>query len=228
MIRDRKDYPKVLTPRGAAIWPALNQPDFKFKKEFGEYHVRLRLEPDAPGLAKIIEDAEALRDEAFEAKKAELERQKKGALLKQLYKIDPIKPEVDSETGEETGFLVLRASMNAGGKRQKDGSVWKARPDIFNAAGNPLKNPPTIGSGSEMKLNVTPMDYETDGGKGIGVRFELNAAQLLKAVSYGQRNADDYGFGSEDDADLIEDQEPNTHGFADEGDADADGVPGDF
>lgn len=215
MLRERKDYPQVITPRGSAIWPALNEPDFKFKKEHGEYHARLRLAPDAPGLAKIIADAEALRDEAFEAKKAELERQKKGALLKQLYKIDPVKPEIDSETGEETGFLVLRAAMNAGGIEKKDGKKWSQKPDLFNSAGQPLKNPPRIGSGSEMKLSVTPMDYETDGGKGIGVRFELNAAQILKVVSFGQREAGDYGFG-EEDGDLIEDQPVNESGFADE------------
>ncbi|WP_145960518.1 hypothetical protein [Novosphingobium meiothermophilum] len=227
MLRDkRSDYPKAVTPRGVAIFPALTRPDFKFKTEFGEYHCRLRLSPDAPGLDDLIAQAEAILDEAFEAKKAELTRQKKGALLKQLYKIDILKPELDRESGEETGFVVLRASANAGGKK-KDGSIWKGRIDLFNRKGEQLKNPLEIGSGSELKLGVRIMDYETDGGKGIGVRFELEGAQLLKVASGGARTAADHGFGAEEDGNDIEDQAASP-GFSDEGGSGDAGDDGDF
>lgn len=227
MLRpNRNDYPKFVIPRGVAIWPAINKPDFKFKKEFGEFHCRVRLTPDADGgfdpaekapvsLQDIIAAAEAIRDEAFEAKKAQLIKEKKVALANKLVKADVIRPEVNQETDEETGFLVLRASTNAGGRRKKDNSVWKGRVDVFNARGEQLKNPPEIGSGSEVKLSVRVMDYETDGGKTIGARYELEGLQLLKAVSGGSRTASDYGF-SEEDGDDINDGEANSHGFGDE------------
>ncbi|SKB49236.1 hypothetical protein [Sphingopyxis flava] len=226
MLRARNDYPLMHTPRGVAIWPALNEPDFKYKKEFGEYHARIRLEPGAPGLAELIEAAEAIRDEAYDAKVEELTRQKKGALLKQLTKADVIKPEINQEDGEETGFLVLRAAASAGGKK-KDGSTFTKRPHLFNSQGRPLKNPPPIGSGSELILSVRPMDYETDGGKTIGARFELEAVQVLKAVSFGERSASDYGFSAVEDADVVEDQEGNAYGFQNQG-GDADEGPDDF
>lgn len=221
MIRERKDYPTATTPRGPAIYPALNEPDFKFKKEFGEYHARLRLEPDAPGLAELVAIAEEIRDEAYEAKVKELERQKKGALLKQLSKADIIKPELDRETGEETGYVILRAAMNAGGKR-KDGTTFQKKVDLFNAAGKFLKNPPKIGSGSELILSVRVMDYETDGGKVIGARFELEAAQVLKLVQGGQRTAGHYGFAAQD-GDDIDDVEGASRGFSDQSDGAEDG-----
>lgn len=215
MMRSRNDYPLMHTPRGPAIWPALNEPDFKYKKDFGEYHARIRLTPDAPGLDELVAKAEAIRDEAYDAKVEELKRQKKGALLAQLSKADVIKPELDPETGDETGFVTLRAAMSAGGRKKSDGSTFSKKPHLFNAQGRPLKNPPPIGSGSELILSVRIMDYETDGGKVIGARFELEAAQVLKAVSYGERSASDYGFGAVEDADIVEDQEGG-YGFSDQ------------
>ena len=219
MLRDRKDYPRVYTPRGQAIWPAIDQPDYKFKKDTGEYHARLRFDPDTPGLAEIIAQAEAIRDEAFEAKKAELTRLKKGALLRDLSKAPVIKPEVDQETGEETGKLILRAALTARvdiKNGPKAGTSFDKKPDVFDATGRQLKNPPRVGSGSELKLNVTIQDYETDGGKTIGARFELNAVQIIKLVQGGQRSASDYGFGVEEDGDAIEDGTEPQGGFADE------------
>lgn len=223
MLRDRKDYPRLVTPAGTAIWPAVNPgaPDYKFKQDTGEYHARIRVAPDAPGLAELIATATAIRDEAYAAKKAELTREKKGALLKELNVADVIKPEVDPETGEETGFLVLRAAMNArvdikNGPRA--GESFEKKPDLFDARGKQLKNPPKIGGGSLLKLSVVPMEYWMPKDKTIGVRFELEGVQVIKLVSGGQqRNASDYGFGHEE-GDEIEDMDAPQGGFSDESD----------
>lgn len=214
MLRDRKDYPKLYTPRGVAIFPALDKPDFKFK-ENGEYHARLRLDPNDADLQALVQQAETIRDEAFEAKREALTKQKKMALVKDLKKADVVKEELDQETGEPTGFVILRAALTArvdikNGPRA--GESFEKKPDVFDATGKRLRNVPRVGSGSTLKLNVTVMDYETDGGKTVGARFELNAAQIIKLVQGGERSASDYGFGVEEDGDAIED----TGGFSDE------------
>lgn len=230
LYEKRSDYPQLITPKGVAVWPSLNSPDFKYKKEFGEYSVKLRIAPDAPGLDEFREAAEDLVNKAYEAKADELKREKKGAILKALKKVDPLKVEVDPETGEETGFLYIRASMNAGGRRKKDDSVWSQKPDYFNAKGHTLKNPPKIGGGSELKLGVRLRDYFMAKEKEIGVSFDLEAAQIITLKEWGgSRTADDYGFG-EEDGDEIEDRNP---GFGEEdGDDIADGddnaLNGDF
>ncbi|UUY00965.1 hypothetical protein [Sphingomonas sp. J315] len=146
MLRERKDYPRLITPAAPSIWPALNEPDYKFKKDTGEYHARLRIAADdLPNWQPVVDAAQAILDEAFEAKKAELTREKKGALLKELNKAEAIiKPEIDPETGDETGFYIFRASMNArvdikNGPRA--GQSFDKKPDIFNAKGKSLKNP---------------------------------------------------------------------------------------
>lgn len=220
MLRDRKDYPTLMTPVAApAIFPALNEPDYKFKKDTGEWHVRLRLnEEQLAAFQPIIEQAQAILDEAFEAKKEELTKQKKGAILKELNKAEIIRAEVDPETGEETGNYIFRAALGYKVEIKngpKAGEVFYKKPDLFDARGKALKNPPRIGSGSLLKLAVVPMDYFMPKDKTIGVRFELAAAQIIKRVEGGQRSAGDYGFG-EEDGDEIDDLPVNDRGFADE------------
>lgn len=213
MLRKRNEYPRMMTPRGVAIYPSLHEPDYKFKKATGEFHVRLRLDPDAPGLAELVAAAEEIRDAAYEAKKEQLTKEKKGALLKKLVKADILKVEEEQESGEPTGFVILRASLSYKIEIKngpKAGEVFYKNPDVFDARGKQIKNVldrdgrivqvrlPKVGSGSELKLNVTIMDYETDGGTTIGAKFELNAAQIIKLVTGGQRDASGYGFGEEE------------------------------
>lgn len=225
LYEKRTDYPALITPKGVAVWPSLNTPDFKFKKDYGEYHAKIRVAPDAPGLKEFIAAAEKLRDEAYAAKEAELKREKKGAILRDLNKQENVvQVEIDNETGEETGFLLIRASMNAGGLRRKDNKPWSQKPDIFNAKGQKLKHPPEIGGGSEMKLSVRLRDYFMPKEKTVGVSFDLEAVQLITLKSFGSsRSADDYGFGAED-GDDIEDTTPpfdatSGEDIRDEGDA---------
>jgi len=213
MIRDRKDYPSFYTPRGEAIFPALDKPDYKFKKENGGYHARLRFDPTTPGLDELIKVAEEIRDEAYEAKKTELEKAKKGALLRKLEKAPVIKEEEDPETGDLIGKVILRASLTAHVKIKngpRAGEEFDKKPDIFDARGKQIRNVPRVGSGSILRLNVTPQDYEMpkkDGGSIIGASFQLNAAQIIKLVQGGSRTAADYGFGVEDDGDEIDESQ---------------------
>ncbi len=226
----RNEQPQAITPKGVAIWPSLNEPDFKFKEEYGEYHARIRIKPDAQGMDEFTQQVEDLLEKAYDFKVEELKSEKKAALAKRLGKISPIKVEEDQDTGEETGYLVIRASMNAGGVRKKDGKRWSQKPDIFSATGKKLKSPPKIGGGSEMKLGIRMRPYYFPKDKEVGVSFELEAVQLITLQEVGgNRTAEDYGFGVED-GDDIEDRD---YGFSEEEgddirDEDDGGEPGDF
>lgn len=226
LLKDnRKDYPSFITPRGTAIFPALNEPDYKFKKETGEWHARIRVEPDAPGLDELRDYAQRLMEEAFEAKRAALQAAKKGALLKELKMApNPVKEEVDPETGDPTGKFVLRAALSyhiTVKNGPNAGKEFYKKPDFFDKRGKALKVPPKVGGGSEFKLSVKPQPYETDGGKTIGVSFELLGVQILKVVEGGQRTAASHGFG-EEEGDDIEEGVENTSGFGDESDGSSD------
>ena len=199
-------YPTFVTSRGVAVgFVTLNQPDTKFKKE-GQFSVALAFDADDEVLQKIEEAANELAQAKLEEVKEEMESKGKKAAANKLTITNLIRAEEDEETGEETGRKIIKASMRHSGVNQKTGKSWTRYPGYFNAKGAPLKNPPGIGSGSELKMNIELFPYYAPNDKTVGCTFRLNGVQILKLVSFGQRDAGSYGFGSEE-GDDIEDQE---------------------
>jgi hypothetical protein len=225
-LKKRNEYPQVITPKMEVAWAQLNEPDYEYKKDTGEFHVRGRPDTDDPAYAKLIETAERVRDEFFEETKAQLTEQKKGALLKKLHKVDVIKEEIDRETGDPTGSMTLRAGMRyhvTVKNGPNAGKEYFFKPDFFNARGIQLKNPPKIGSGSIVKLGLRLIPYMNPKEGEVGVSYNLEGVQIIKLVQGGQRDASYYGFGAED-GDDIEDQ---AGGFGDEGTGGFEGEDGD-
>lgn len=224
-MADKKKFvagPKFTTPRAAAIWPRLNEPDTKYNAA-GVYECKVELPINDPTVqkmrAKALELAQAkydevreanpdlLTDEEYEAKSAELKAAGKQALIKKLKSIsliEPLQEEIDEE-GEGTGTVILKAKMVASGTYKsgpKTGQKWTRRPDIFNAKGVQLKNPPSIGGGSEVKMSIEMNPYFAANDGTVGVSYRLEAVQLLTVVSFGQRDASAHGFAAEDGDDI--------------------------
>lgn len=216
MLRNRNEYPKLITPKGVVAWASIDEADYEYKEE-GEFHIRVRFDPEDPGLEKLREEAEAILEEAHEDMKRRLKKEKKGALLKKLHlKEDVITEEVDRETGEPTGKVIIRAGMKykvtpKSGKYA--GKTLEFTPDVFDARGNRLHKRPRIGSGSEVKVAVQPMEYFMPKDGEMGISWKLNAVQIIRLVQGGSRDAASYGFG-EEDGDVLA---GNDAGFEDEG-----------
>lgn len=226
----------IITPAGTAVWPKLNAPDeYKGKRTF---NTKLVIDPEAPALlgkeeGNLVEAAHAMRDKFVEETKAKLREQaaqlrkeKKGAKAKEVEaKIDTIeavdfgKPEIDDETEEETGMLVISAKTNAEYKDKK-GKLRERTLVIFDASGKKLKNPPEIGSGSTLKLAATMVPYYMPAENTVGVTLYLDAVQIIDLVTFGgQRDAGSFGFGAEDGyrADDEDESEEEEEGAADDG-----------
>lgn len=206
-MKKRSEYPTVITPRSVVAWAQLNTPDYEYKAE-GEFHARVRPDTSDPLYAKLVETAEALRDAHFDAVSERLTAEKKGALLRKLNKVDVVKEEIDRETGEPTGEMLIRAGMkhNITIKHgPKAGETFTKKPDFFNAQGVCLTTPPKIGSGSEVKLAVRLVPYMAPNDGSVGVSYQLEGVQILKLVSGGQRTASAYGFGVEEGDDIQND-----------------------
>jgi hypothetical protein len=202
---------KAVTPKGVAIYPRLNTPDDKFVKE-GEYKVKLAFDADDAEFKKFQTKVEALVDEAFAAKVAELTDEGKGAVAKKLQKRYPFTAEEDPATGEETGRILISSRSKASGVSAK--GPWSRKPSIINAKAQVLKNPPMIGGGSELKLSVSLAPYYAANDKTIGVSFRLEAVQVLTLVSGGARSASDFGFGEEDGDDVSDMEADSTFSAA--------------
>lgn len=201
------NYPKMTTGRGTAIWPRLNEPDTKFKAE-GKYECSLAFDEDDPQLAKIEAEAHELAEAKLAEIKEELESKGKKALAQKIKLISLIREEEDEETGEPTGRKILKATMTASGVSKKTGKPWKRKPEIFDGRGRKLLAPPKIGSGSTLKMSIELFPYYAPNDKTVGCTFRLEAVQLIKLVSFGERSASEHGFGAEDDADELDDTPP--------------------
>lgn len=214
MLRKRNEYPSLITPKGTVAWASIDEPDYEYKED-GEFHIRVRFDEDA-NLDKLRSEAEALLEEAHADMTRRLKKEKKGALLNKLHKVeDVIKPDIDRETGEATGKLVIRAGMRfkitpKTGKYA--GKTFEKTPDVFDARGNRLKKRPRIGAGSQVKVSLKPMEYFIAKDGELGIKYELEAVQIIRLVQGGSRDATDYGFGTEEGDDLSD-----SGGFEDEG-----------
>lgn len=195
--------PKVVTPKGTAIWPKLNAPDTKYNAD-GVYEVKLAFDAGTD-LSAIKNKVQQQIDRKYDEMVEQLEADGKGGLAKKLAKRpldDHFKAEEDEQTGDETGRVIIKAKMKASGVSKKTGKRWERKPDIVDAKGNKLRNVPSIGGGTEMKLCVELAPYYAPNDKVIGVSFRLAAVQIIKLVSFGERSAGDYGFGAEEGDDL--------------------------
>lgn len=227
--QQERDALNLITPAGIAVWPKLNAPDeYKGKRTF---NTKLVIDPNDDALfdkkpGNLIEAAEKMRDAFLEKTRAELLEQaaeqkaaKKGAKAKELSQkaatLEAVafgKPEVDDDTEEETGKLVISAKTNATYK-DKRGVERERTLKIFDAKGKTLKNAPEIGSGSTLKLAVTMVPYYMPKENTVGVTLYLDAVQVIDLVTFGgQRDASSYGFGQEDgyegdDEDAEEEEE---------------------
>ena len=206
MARNRETY---TTPIGAAVWPSLHTPDTRFD-EAGVYSTKLRFEgADAATVSAFL-------DEQYEQSRQEaaadlIERGKakttKAALAKVKEGPDPYTQELDEETGEETGAILVNFKMKASGTRKKDGTTWTARPRLFDAQGNPVTDGLKVGSGSRLRINAEVNRYYVP-ALGAGVSLRLVAVQVIELQTFGRTiTAESAGFDaveggfSADDAD---------------------------
>lgn len=195
MSKDKVPTLKIITPKGVAIYPRLNQPDTKFNAA-GVYDCRIKLDPEAADVKALVAKLEKLRDTFYADTVAALKDGGKAAKAKKLKKRDVFTDDVDAE-GEETGLIVLKAKTTATGTG-KDGKPWKRSPRLFDAKGTLLKNPPLIYGGSEVKVAATARPYLMESSGEIGVTLYLDAVQIIMLVSGSGQSADDYGFAEEE------------------------------
>jgi hypothetical protein len=217
MLRNRKDYPTYITPKAQVVWASIDEPDYDYK-DGGEFHIKVRFDPADDSWDELRNAAEALLDEAFEQTAAQLQKEKKGALLKKLHKKDSIFAEelTRDENAEPTGMTLLRAGMKYRVEVKNGpnaGKTYEFTPDVFDARGKRIKKVPRVGGGSEVKLSVRPMEYFIAKDGEMGISFGLEAVQIIDLVQGGKRDAESYGFGAEDGFTASDDD----GGFSDEG-----------
>lgn len=202
-MADKKKNPTILTPVLSLKYPKLDKPDYGSKdypKPDGEYSTLGVMEAEDRAVKKFLADLAPHYQEAIELaneefKKLKVETRKKLGGVKEN---DLFTTLYDPETEEPTGFIQIKAAMKASGTR-KDKSVWKAKPDIYDAKGRPMTKVPEIWSGTKGILSLELQPYFIPGTGAAGLKLKLKAVQIIDLVSGGTRTASSHGFQSYDD-----------------------------
>lgn len=190
------------TPKGIFNYPRLNKPDTKFGDN-GKYKVNLIIpSEEAAELMQLITDA----DTAYYQEVTNKARQEKKK--PPVHKPLPFSFVTDLETGEETGDVEFKFSMNASGIDAKTNKAWQRRPMIYDAKKAVIDPEKVqIWGGSEGRVSFFVHPYTNNGA---GISLKLEAVQVTKLVSGGGRSAEAYGFDEEEgyaveDSDVAED-----------------------
>jgi hypothetical protein len=168
-------------------------------KKYNNYTLHLAYDSGNAAVKKLKADwekrAEAVRQKAIKDAQAA----KKGvAAAKALEITTPISEEMDEETGEPTGRLIIKAKTSAEYKDKKTNEMVAVRVPVFDAKAKPVKGRTKAGKGTIAKISGTLSEYVSASIKKAGLTLYLDAVQILELVEYGG-DGSSYGFEAEED-----------------------------
>lgn len=203
-----RDYQKIVTPSGIAIYPHLTEPDTKFNA-MGEYKVSLSLSEDEA--APIVEKVDEVMEQAQELIPAG--KRKKEAE-------PPYFPELDDE-GQETGRVVFKFKMKAK-VNTKDGRTIEMSPKMFDSKGTLMTDVDSIWGGSILRVSADLIPYYV-AAVGAGVSMRLKAVQIIELrTGGGGSDAANYGFDATEGFTVEKEENAEDHGFQQQQDDDED------
>jgi len=183
--------PQHISPKGVFMYPKLTTPDTKYKAE-GEFSVKLSVPAS---------EAEELMKMADEGAAASLSEAKENAgspvkAKKWETKYLPYELEED-EDGNETGNVIFKFSSKASGVT-KAGKAWRKKSvSLVDAAGKPMRAVDVWG-GTIGYIAFKIIPYSPTPQVGASVKFQLDAAQIIKLVQGGERDGAAFGFAAEE------------------------------
>ena len=170
----------IVTPVGKAVYPKINQPDFKFD-EMGVYSCKLHVsEEDFNKFSSQVND---MYESAYQA---ELAKQGKQRLKKMQN--TPVR------ITEDNDFEIYSKQP---AKKNRSKGMLEFNVAMYDSEGNKLPSDTNIGSGSKLRLSVEFAPWYVP-SIGFGYTLRLRAAQVIELVEYsgaGGGNAESMGFG---------------------------------
>lgn len=167
----RQNLTRLVSPFGIASWPALNTPDeYEGKKS---WKVDLLLEPGAE-TDNFIEQLDAEYKSSVDAAKADIDANPtdgSGRKRKVEAANPPFWPEVDRETNEETGRMVVRFRSSAEYKDRRTGEMKPIRLPLVDGLKAPMTE--TIGGGSLIRIVTDLFPYYINGKAGMSCRLAV-------------------------------------------------------
>ena len=179
-MNSKKKLVSIVSPKGLASYPVLNNPSTKFKPE-GEYSVKLVL--NAEDGAKFVDQVKAVLRDAYKEQCA-------------LIKKDKLKMADFPWKETEDGKIEVKFGQTASFTSKK-GDVYERKIALFDTKGNPVSDP--IGSSSVLRCAADIYTWYAP-SLGMGVSLRLKAVQVVELVAPSRiLSADAYGFSAEEE-----------------------------
>ena len=177
---------QIFTPKVRVIWANLHQPNTKFDTD-GVYDVTVamtaeQMKPIKDRIDAVIKAAEAEYEATYKKKP-------------NLANTHPCCPEIDKQTGEETGNWFLKVKLKA--VTVVNGSPKKRRPVLVDSQLEPLGDNNLIGKGSIVCVNFNVYPYYVP-ALGLGASAKLVAVQVIKCETFAGANDPLKGFIKEE------------------------------
>ena len=200
-MAEKKKRPTFTTPKGTALFAHLIEPDFgteKFPIKDGQYSVIVVLSEEQTRqlrakLKDCIEEAQDFAQEKFDGLK-KMTRDKLGKMTWQ----EVCQKEYNKDE-EETGNYLWRFKTAFQMEDKNTGRKIERKVPLFDSMNQPVKLKDEVGNGSVIRVSFSTNPYFVEGQGMGGLSLYLNAVQILKLNKWGERNAESYGFSTEED-----------------------------
>ncbi len=183
----------IVTPKGVARFPHLNEPDCRFNAD-GVYNVTLRL-ADAEAKPMI-----AQLTQMFDEHYANTLKEQNKKTLKKGPMPWGVAQDWDSENEtkvEVPGFTDFKFTLKAMVKT-KTGKTWEQKPALFDAKLKPMSpDSDPIGGGSTIKVNSEIYPWFSP-SLGVGISLRIRGVQVIELKTYTPSDGKSMGFAAED------------------------------
>ena len=166
---------------GTTKFCALNEPNKRFKTEYGEYQCEVIVTPELA--EQVKKQLRPVYEQELQAKQDELGKELKKA---------------DIPIVEKDGQIIINTKLK-GGHKTKEGKEYLFSVAMYDAAGKPLPKDVQVWGGSKVNVAFRPHFWYTD-LMGFGVRFEIAAVQVIELANGGvsEQSAESFGFTAEE------------------------------
>lgn len=198
----KREFTTGVTPKGSLLFPHIYEPETYEGKDVG-FTVNIKFDQkETDALIAVIDE--------------ELEKAKHSIKLKpgQKWSAEPFLGYKEDKDGD----IVFKFKANSH-YQTKSGEIHKVTIPVFDAHGTPIKDPLNIGNGTIAKVAYTLVPYWIS--KVVnGIKLRLDAVQIIDLKEYGQKDAQGFGFGSEEGFSAPEEKEEDDSPFTEETDED--------
>ena len=179
-VKARKKH-DIIKVGGTSKFCALNEPNKRFKKEYGEYQCEVILTPE------IAEQVKKQLRPVYEQELKDRQDQEGKEVKK-----------ADIPIVEKDGQIIIKTKLK-GGVMTKAGKEYLFSVAMYDAAGKPLPKDVQVWGGSKVNVAFRPNFWYT-ASLGFGVSFEIAAVQVIELANGGvsEQSAESFGFTAEE------------------------------